>query len=181
VLALFAYGLRQDPKAIPSPLPGKAAPTFALSVFSPGEGGLARQVGDTVKLRELEGQVVVLNFWASWCLACRDEHTALSSVATEYTGRDVHFLGVLYQDVPSNGLAWIRQMGGQTYPSVDDPRARTAIEYGLYGVPETFFIGRDGRVAYKHVGPVWPAMLRAKIDSLLAVAPAPPTGGPGGR
>jgi cytochrome c biogenesis protein CcmG/thiol:disulfide interchange protein DsbE len=181
VLALFAYGLRHDPKAIPSPLPGRPAPSFALSVFAPGEGRLARQVGDTVELEGMNGQVVVLNFWASWCLACRDEHAALSSVAEEYAGRDVNFLGVLYQDVPRNGAAWIRQMGGQSYPSVDDPRARTAIEYGLYGVPETFFIGRDGRVAYKHVGAVWPAILRAKIDSLLAAAPPAPTTGGGGQ
>ena len=177
VLALFAYGLKQDPKAIPSPLPGKAAPPFALSVFATGQGELARPAGETMRLTDMKGRVVVLNFWASWCLACRDEHTSLSAVAREYVGRDVDFLGVLYQDVPANGLAWIEQMGGQSYPSVNDPHTRTAIEYGLYGVPETFFIGRDGRVAYKHVGAVSAEVLRFKIDSLLAVAPVGSRGG----
>lgn len=169
VIALLAYGLTRDPKDIPSPLPGKSAPGFALEVFSPGVGGLARTVGDTVTLNGLHGEVLVLNFWASWCLACRDEHQTLSEVAQEYAGKEAHFLGVLYNDAPANGLAWIEQMGGQSYPSVNDPRTRTAIAYGLYGVPETFFIGRDGRVAYKQVGPVPARILRQKVDSLLAL------------
>lgn len=172
MIALLAFGLTRDPKDIPSPLPGKAAPEFALEVFSPGQGALARAAGDTISLRELQGHVAVLNFWASWCLACRDEHETLSAVAQEYVGKDAHFLGVLYQDIPANGLAWIQQMGGQSYPSVNDPKTRIAIAYGLYGVPETFFIGRDGRVAYKHVGPVTATVLRTKVDSLLAL-PAP--------
>ncbi|MBV6520448.1 MAG: Thiol:disulfide interchange protein CycY [Gemmatimonadaceae bacterium] len=170
VIALLAYGLTQDPKEIPSPLPGKEAPSFALEVFSPGQPPLARAIGDTIRLNTMRGQVLVLNFWASWCLACRDEHEALSEVARQYAGTKVHFLGVLYNDVPRNGLAWIEQMGGQSYPSVDDPRARTAIAYGLYGVPETFFVGPDGLVAYKHVGPVTAAVLRRKVDSLLVAS-----------
>ncbi len=172
VIALLAFGLTQDPKDIPSPLPGKAAPTFSLEVFAPGQAPLARTVGDTIQLDTMRGQVLVLNFWASWCLACRDEHEALSEVATEYAGTRALFLGVLYNDVERNGLAWIQQMGGQSYPSVSDPRARTAIAYGLYGVPETFFVGPDGRVAYKHVGPVSAAVLRQKVDSLLALPAA---------
>lgn len=175
MIALLAFGLTRDPKEIPSPLPGKTAPDFALEVFSPGQGELARAVGDTISLRSMRGHVVILNFWASWCLACRDEHETLSAVAKEYVGEDAHFVGVLYQDVPSNGVAWIEQMGGQTYPSINDPKSRIAISYGLYGVPETFFVGRNGVVAYKHVGPVTAAVLRQKIDSLLAV-PAPRIG-----
>lgn len=167
---LLGFGLTRDPRAIRSPLPGRPAPTFALSVFAPGEAPLAKQVGDTVQLAGMLGDVVVLNFWASWCLACRDEHEALSSVAREYAGQGVHFLGLLYNDTPRNGIAWIQQMGGQSYPSVNDPGTRVAIEYGLYGVPETFFIGRDGRVAYKHIGPVTAGLLRQKVDSLRAVA-----------
>ncbi|MEP7347345.1 MAG: redoxin domain-containing protein [Gemmatimonadaceae bacterium] len=172
VIALLAYGLTQDPKDIPSPLPGKDAPTFSLEVFSPGQAPLARTVGDTIRLDGMRGEVLVLNFWASWCLACRDEHETLSEVARQYAGTRAHFLGVLYNDIPRNGLAWIDQMGGQSYPSVNDPRARTAIAYGLYGVPETFFVGPDGRVAYKHVGPVTAAVLRHKVDSLLALPAA---------
>jgi cytochrome c biogenesis protein CcmG/thiol:disulfide interchange protein DsbE len=175
VIALLAFGLTRDPKDIPSPLPGKDAPAFALEVFAAGKTPLARAIGDTIRLETLRGEVLVLNFWASWCLACRDEHEVLSDVALQYAGTRAHFLGVLYNDVTSNGVAWIEQMGGQAYPSVNDPRARTAIAYGLYGVPETFFVGPDGRIAYKHVGPVTTAVLRHKVDSLLAL----PTAGGG--
>jgi cytochrome c biogenesis protein CcmG/thiol:disulfide interchange protein DsbE len=167
-VALLGYGLTRDPKEIPSPLPGRAAPDFALPVFAIGDGSIPGPVPDTVRLASLRGDVVVLNFWASWCLACRDEHVPLVETARRYAGRDVHFFGVLYNDVPSNGLQWIRAMGGQSYPSLVDDRTRTAIDYGLYGVPETFFIGRDGRVAHKQVGPVTVALLEQKIDSLLA-------------
>jgi cytochrome c biogenesis protein CcmG/thiol:disulfide interchange protein DsbE len=172
LIALLGYGLTQDPKEIPSPLPGKAAPQFALPVFAPGIGATAIPAGDTVRLSTYRGQVVVLNFWASWCLECRVEHQLLSAVATQYQERGVRFLGVLYNDTPGQGLAWIRDMGGQTYPSLDDGKSRTAIDYGLYGVPETFFIARDGRVAYKQIGPVQEGLLEQKLDSLLA-EPAP--------
>ncbi|MGQ0646294.1 MAG: redoxin domain-containing protein [Gemmatimonadaceae bacterium] len=171
IIALLGYGLTRDPTSIPSPLPGRAAPEFALTVFAQGEAGQERAAGDTIRLSQLRGEVVVLNFWASWCLACRDEHRALSDVAMSYADQGVRFYGVLYQDTPPNGLRWIEEMGGQSYPSVTDPRTRTAIDYGLYGVPETFFIGRDGRVAYKHIGPVTDALMKQKLDSLLAARP----------
>ena len=175
LIALFAYGFTRDPGEIPSPLPGRDAPPFALEVFAAGEAPLARAVGDTLRLPDLAGKVVVMNFWASWCLACRGEHTALSRTAERYEGKDVQFIGVLYSDLSERGREWIAQMGGQSYPSVTDPRSQTAISYGLYGVPETFLIGRDGRVAYKHTGPVTEDLLVTKIDSLLeipgAVAP----------
>lgn len=182
VIGLFAWGLTRDPNSIPSPLPGREAPVFTLQVFAPGQGDLLRPVGDSVRLADLRGKVVVLNFWASWCLACRDEHSALSDVAQSYAGQPVQFLGVLYNDVPDKGTAWIAQMGGQSYPSVDDPGARVAIDYGLYGVPETFFLDANGRVAYKHTGPVTAGVVRFKVDSLMAAAqpaapqPAPDTG-----
>jgi cytochrome c biogenesis protein CcmG/thiol:disulfide interchange protein DsbE len=177
LVGLLAFGLTRDPKEIISPLPGRPAPDFALQVFSLGDtaqasGAVSRAT--TFRLAALRGDVVVLNFWASWCLACRDEHRELSSVATRYAGQGVHFLGVLYNDRPANGIDWIKEMGGQTYPALDDPRTRTAIDYGVYGVPETFFIGRDGRVARKAVGPVSVALLTHVIDSLLAVRPAGP-------
>lgn len=180
VIGLLAWGLTRDPNSIPSPLPGREAPTFALQVFAPGQGDLARPAGDTVRLADLRGKVVVLNFWASWCLACRDEHSALSDVARSYAGQPVQFLGVLYNDVPDKGTAWIAQMGGQSYPSVDDPGARVAIDYGLYGVPETFFLDANGRVAYKHTGPVTAGVVRFKVDSLMAAArqAAPPPAAP---
>ena len=175
IVALFGYGLTQDPREIPSPLPGHAAPKFALSVFAPGEPPLSRGIGDTIRLADLRGRVVVLNFWASWCLACRDEHVGLSAVAREFAGQPVTFVGSLYQDSPENGTAWIAQMGGESYPSVQDPDARTAIDYGLYGVPETFFIAPDGRIAHKITGPAMPEAVRQILDSLLATLP---TGSP---
>ncbi len=170
VIILFRYGLTQDPRDITSPLPGNAAPNFALAVFAPGQQPLERPVGDTVRLADLRGKVVVLNFWASWCLACRDEHTGLSEVARDYVGKPVTFVGSLYQDTPRNGTEWISQQGGQTYPSVQDPKSRTAIDYGLYGVPETFFIAPDGRISRKITGPAAPDVIRHVVDSLLALS-----------
>jgi cytochrome c biogenesis protein CcmG/thiol:disulfide interchange protein DsbE len=170
VLALFAFGFTRNPSEIPSPLPGRPAPAFALPVFAAGEPPLAREVGDTIRLGDLRGKVVVVNFWASWCLACRDEHVALSETARQYADKPAQFIGVLYHDRPVSGLRWIESMGGQSYPSVTDDRSRMAIDYGLYGVPETFIVDPGGRIAYKHIGPITASVLRFWIDSL---APRP--------
>jgi cytochrome c biogenesis protein CcmG/thiol:disulfide interchange protein DsbE len=172
-VVLLGFGLTRDPRAIPSPLPGRIAPEFRLAVLRPGDYRPARITRDTAVLSEHRGQVVVLNYWASWCLACRDEHAALSVVARAYAGRGVQFFGTVYNDTPENAARWIELMGGQAYPSLLDQGARTAIEYGLYGVPETFIIAPDGRVAYKHVGPVTEELLRQRIDSLRAAPPGP--------
>jgi cytochrome c biogenesis protein CcmG/thiol:disulfide interchange protein DsbE len=175
VIALFAFGFTRDPGAIPSPLPGHVAPTFALTVFAPGEPPLARPMGDTIRLRDQAGKVVVVNFWASWCLACRAEHVELTETARQYAGRPAQFVGVLYADQPEMGRQWITAMGGQSYPSVLDDGSRMAIDYGLYGVPETFIIDPGGRIAYKHTGAITGEILHQKIDSLLAAArPAGP-------
>lgn len=171
VIALFAFGFTRNPGEIPSPLPGRPAAPFSLPVFATGEPPLAREVGDTIALGDLAGNVVVVNFWASWCLACRDEHLALSETARRYAGKGAQFVGVLYHDRPANGLRWIETMGGQSYPSVTDDRSRMAIDYGLYGVPETFIIDPAGRIAYKHVGPISAGVLRQWIDSLAVRAP----------
>ncbi len=180
VVGLFAFSMRFDPRDIPSPLPGTVAPTFALEVFAPGQPPLARPVGDTIRLADMRGQVVVLNFWASWCLACRDEHATLSAVARQYAGKEVHFVGSLYQDRTGPATEWITEMGGQSYPSVQDPKARVAIDYGLYGVPETYLIGRDGRIARKITGPADAAQVTHIVDSLLAIAPTAKTAAPVG-
>lgn len=172
IIALLRFGLTRDPRAIASPLPGRPAPAFDLAVFAPGSGAVAPKPGERIRLADLRGNVVVVNFWASWCLPCRDEHAALSQTATRYADRGVRFLGVVYNDVTANALRWLADMGGQTYPAVLDPGTRTAIDFGVYGVPETFFIGRDGTVASKHVGPIPASVLARKIDSLLAL-PAP--------
>jgi cytochrome c biogenesis protein CcmG, thiol:disulfide interchange protein DsbE len=176
LIALLAFGLTRDPKAINSPLPGRRAPDLALEVFAEGVGDSRQPAGDTIRLSELRGQVVVLNFWGSWCYQCRLEHTALSAVAEEYVAKGVRFYGVLYNDSRSSARRWIEEMGGQSYPSIDDPRTRTAIDYGVYGAPETFFIGRDGVIASKFIGPITHGELRRRLDGLLAARAAPDVG-----
>lgn len=173
IIALLRFGMTRDPRAIASPLPGRAAPEFDLAVFASGSGQVAPANGERVRLADLKGNVVVVNFWASWCLPCRDEHGALSEVASRYADRPVRFVGVVYNDVTANALRWLNEMGGQTYPAVLDPGTRTAIDFGVYGVPETFFIGRDGTVASKYVGPISARVLEQRIDSLLAGTPLP--------
>ncbi|HEX6590150.1 MAG TPA: redoxin domain-containing protein [Longimicrobiales bacterium] len=171
LLALLAFGMTRNPNVIPSPLPGREAPEFRLVTMPLDESDTASVA--TVDLAELRGNVVVLNFWASWCLACRDEHRPLSRVARAYTGLPVRFFGVVYNDSPDNAREWIEAMGGQSYPALIDPEARTAIDYGLYGVPETFIIGPDGRVRHKIIGPASEQELRSQIDLLLAEAAQP--------
>lgn len=172
LLGLLAFGMTRDPNEIPSPLPGRAAPPFRLMTMPLEEGDSATI--ESIDLAALRGNVVVLNFWASWCLACRDEHRPLSRVARAYADRPVRFYGVVYNDSPENARDWIEEMGGQAYPALIDPDARTAIDYGLYGVPETFIIGTDGRVRHKIIGPANEQELRMQIDLLLAEAKGSP-------
>jgi cytochrome c biogenesis protein CcmG/thiol:disulfide interchange protein DsbE len=155
LLALLVWKLTHQQHAPPV---GSPAPAFSLARLD-GPG--------SVSLASLRGHPVVLNFWASWCLSCRDEHQILSETAKTYAGKPVHFVGVLYNDEPANGTQWIEQMGGQSYPSVNDPGARTAINYGLYGVPETYFLDVNGRIAYKATGPVNERLIRHVVDSLM--------------
>jgi cytochrome c biogenesis protein CcmG/thiol:disulfide interchange protein DsbE len=165
IIALLAFGLTRDPSEIPSPLPGKQAPAFTLASMD--------ESGPAVSLESLRGKVVVLNFWASWCLECRYEHAELSLAANLYRGRGVEFYGVLYNDQPENGRRWIAELGGQSYPTLLDPGARTAVDYGLYGVPETFIIDQQGRVVRKKIGPTTVSELATLIDPLLAGSPTP--------
>lgn len=164
LVALLGFGLTRDPAQIPSPLPGKPAPEFSLPLMD-AEG--------VVSLGDLRGEVVVLNFWASWCLACRDEHRDLSRTAEAFEGKGVRFFGVLYNDVAENGRRWIEEMGGQSYPTLLDAGSRTAISYGLYGVPETFVIDQTGKVVHKQIGPVTFAVLSGVIQPLLGEAGRP--------
>jgi cytochrome c biogenesis protein CcmG, thiol:disulfide interchange protein DsbE len=141
---LFGYGLANDPTLIRSPLIGHQAPGFDLRMLD-AQG--------SVRLSSLRGQIVVLNFWASWCAPCRTEHRDLEAVWDRYRSDGVVVLGVSYQDRPGAGLAFRRELGGD-WPLVDDPNSKGALAYGVTGVPETFVIDGNGRVAAKYIGPV---------------------------
>lgn len=159
IVALLGYGLTRDPNTVESPLPGRDAFDFRTATLA----------GDTLALSDFQGRVVVLNFFASWCVACIDEHAVFVEAERRYSPDEFQMLGVVYQDSPENARRWMSRMGG-SWPSLLDPNSRIAIDYGVYGVPETYFIDRQGRVAYKQIGPVnWPLM-RGKVDSLLALS-----------
>jgi cytochrome c biogenesis protein CcmG/thiol:disulfide interchange protein DsbE len=154
---LLASSLGRDPRALPSELVGEAAPAFALPNL---EGG------GTVDMADLRGQVVVLNFWASWCLECRDEHPALDAAWDRYRERGVVVVGVLFEDTVEDGLVFADEMKTD-WPLVDDPGSRTAIAYGVFGVPETFVVSPDGTVVAKRVGPVDYTWLTSEIEDAL--------------
>jgi len=166
VVALLAYGLTRDANIVPSPLPGRPAPDFVRATLG----------GDSLRLSDLRGQVVVLNFWASWCIPCLQEHPLLVAADQRWRDQGLRIVGVVYQDTPTNARDWLRERGG-AWPNILDPGSRLSIEYGLFGVPETFFIDRRGMVAYKHIGPVSADVLADWITRLLADTA---TGGQGG-
>src|SRR5439155_16284243 len=114
----------------------------------------------------LRGQVVVLNFWASWCAECVTEHPALAAAWQRYRDQGVTVVGVLYQDSASSAAEFLRRYPGD-WPQVADPGDRTSIAYGVRGVPETFFIARNGRIAAQHSGAVSYELLSSEITHLL--------------
>jgi cytochrome c biogenesis protein CcmG/thiol:disulfide interchange protein DsbE len=157
VLAFFlALGLKLDPREVPSPLVGKPAPGFQAPALGRPE--------ITVKRDDLLGKVWLLNVWASWCGACRDEHPVLVEFARR---KVVPIYGLNYKDKREDGLGWLTQFGNPYTESVFDPEGRIGIDYGVYGVPETFVIDREGVIRYKHIGPITPEVLRDKLEPLL--------------
>jgi cytochrome c biogenesis protein CcmG/thiol:disulfide interchange protein DsbE len=159
LLGLMVAGLSRDTHAIRSPMIGRPAPGFSLTPL----GG-----GPPVSLADLRGRPVVLNFWASWCGPCLQEHAALVQSARASAGR-AWFFGVVYDDDQSSAQRFLRQQGS-AYPSLVDEQGRTAIAYGVYGVPETFFIDAAGTVVTKHTGPLDQDALAdelAKVGSAL--------------
>ena len=157
VAVVFALRFGDDPRAVDSPLIGERVPEVELPYLE--------QTG-SVDLRDLRGGVVVVNFWASWCVPCRAEHKALLRAAAAYGDAGVRVLGVVYQDDPDSAKAFL-DAEGRGYDVVTDPGSRAAIEFGLFGVPETFFIDARGRVAAKVSGPVTNAQLTKTIDRIL--------------
>ena len=164
-VALLAFGFTRDPKEIPSPLVGRPATPFTLERLDGGE----------LRLADLRGKIVVLNFWASWCYpACWNEAPRLEGAWRRHREHDVVVVGVVYQDTAANARDFVRQHG-KTFPN-GLPQGRVPIEYGVYGVPETFFIDRDGRIAHKHTGEISEGVLEAEIQKLLAASSV--AGGP---
>jgi cytochrome c biogenesis protein CcmG/thiol:disulfide interchange protein DsbE len=157
VAGLLSFGLGRDPTAIKSPLVGKPAPAFSLRTLD-GRS--------SVNLADLRGQVVVVNFWASWCTECRVEHDALAAAWRRYRDAGVVLVGVDFQDARADALAYTDQ-AAMTWPVVEDPGSHTALAYGVYGIPETFFIAPDGQIAAKEVDPVSFARIAAQVDRLL--------------
>jgi cytochrome c biogenesis protein CcmG, thiol:disulfide interchange protein DsbE len=158
VLLLLAYGFRTNPRDIPSPLIGRPAPGFALTAFG----------GQPLALEAQRGQVVVLNFWASWCYpACYEEAPVLEQAWRTWRDRGVMVIGIDVQDTQDKARSFIADFG-LTFPNAPDPNGKVAIDYGLYGVPETFFIDRQGRIRAKHVGAVTAEVFRSRVEPLVA-------------
>jgi len=147
-----------DPGLVDSPLLGQPAPQFDLA---PLEGG------DPVSLTDLQGDIVVVNFFASWCLECRNEHQALVSTADAFADDDVTFVSISYQESPPASLDYLVTAGrSEVTHYLADPGSRTAIAYGVFGIPETFFIDRDGVVVGKIIGESDAFTLGATIDAI---------------
>lgn len=152
LVAVLVLNLGRNPHAIGSPLVGRAAPDFVLR---PLDGG------DPVTLASLRGRPAVINFWATWCVPCFEEHPLLVSAARGQGDR-VRFLGVIYEDSEEQVRAFLARQGS-AYPSLVDPGSRAAIAFGIFGVPETFFLDAEGRIAAKHVGPLDAQSLEARL------------------
>ncbi|MGR8930635.1 MAG: DsbE family thiol:disulfide interchange protein [Gammaproteobacteria bacterium] len=146
VLAVFlAIGLRLNPKEIPSPLIDKPAPVFSLPTLANPEQRLS--------VADMEGKVWLLNVWASWCVSCRQEHPILLELAKLKLATIV---GLDYKDEADAAATWLQQLGNPYDVSVMDVDGRIGIDYGVYGVPETFVVDKRGVIRYKHTGPIEP-------------------------
>lgn len=152
MIVLLGVGLTLNPRDVPSPFIGKAAPAFAVpQLHAPGE---------TLSSEVFRGQVSVLNVWASWCVSCRQEHPLLVELAK--TGR-VSIYGLNYKDERDAALAWLQRLGNPYRASAFDADGRVGIDWGVYGVPETFVIDRKGIIRHKFTGP----LTREAIDGML--------------
>jgi cytochrome c biogenesis protein CcmG, thiol:disulfide interchange protein DsbE len=165
LLYVLLQGFGRDPREVPFMLSGKPATGFTLRALDTGE---------PISLEKLKGKPVVINFWASWCGPCRYEHPVIEWGHREY-GQQVQFLGVVFEDTEDNARKFLRQLGS-SFPQLADPRSRVAVDYGVAGVPETYFIDAQGIIQGKHVGPIDPQSLTTRLRALsgapaAAVAP----------
>lgn len=143
---LFAVGLTRDPSYIPSMIVGRHMPEFRLPALS-GDGEIAAS--------ELSGRPLVINFWASWCVSCRDEHPLLVELGDSAALFDgFSMVGVNYRDNPAAAERFLAREGRFPYPSAFDERGRIGIDFGVYGMPETFFVDAQGTVRARHIGPL---------------------------
>jgi len=156
LVGFLAVGLRLDPREVPSPLVGKQAPNFELPQLA--------QPDQKFSPLDMKGKVWLLNVWASWCVSCRQEHPVL--VALSKTGA-VPIYGLDYKDPRADALKWLAQLGDPYVLSVADADGRVGIDYGVYGVPETYLIDKAGVIRYKHIGPVTRDAVDEKILPLV--------------
>ena len=152
----FAIGLTMNPRDIPSPLIGKPVPEFSLPPVKGGTLGLSTA--------DLRGEVSIINVFASWCVACRDEHPILMGIKEKGL---VPLHGINYKDKPDDARAWLDEMGDPYTRIGADISGRVAIDWGVYGVPETFVIDRDGRIVHKHIGAITPKAMRDTIMPII--------------
>ena len=145
LVVLFAAGLnpRRDIHALPSPLIGKPAPAFALSDVL--------DATRTVSTADLKGQVYVLNVWATWCVPCREEHEALLAISQKHT---VPLIGLNWKDQRDRSKQWLEQLGNPYQAVAFDPDGRVAIDWGVYGAPETYLVNQQGQVIFKFISPM---------------------------
>jgi cytochrome c biogenesis protein CcmG/thiol:disulfide interchange protein DsbE len=156
LVGFLAAGLKLDPREVPSPLIGKPAPAFALARLD--------DASKTVRREDMLGKVWMLNVWASWCAACRDEHPHLVAFART---KQMPIYGLNYKDTRNDGLAWLARFGDPYDASLFDQDGRVGIDFGVYGVPETFIIDKQGVIRFKQIGPVTPAIIQTRIVPLL--------------
>jgi cytochrome c biogenesis protein CcmG, thiol:disulfide interchange protein DsbE len=144
LVILFVFGLQNDPRYVPSPLIDKPAPLFNLPTLHSAD--------TNIHLEDLKGKVSVINVWASWCAACRIEHPLLVEAASGNSSLNLY--GLNYKDKREDALNWLDELGNPYIESAYDESGSTGIDYGVYGVPETFVLDKDGIIRYKHVGPL---------------------------
>jgi cytochrome c biogenesis protein CcmG, thiol:disulfide interchange protein DsbE len=156
LVGLLAVGLRLDPREVPSPLIGKPAPAFELP--------LLQQPDKSFSQKDMLGTVWVMNVWASWCPPCLVEHPVVSELARSGIAPVV---GLNYKDAREDALPWLKRNGDPFKVTVYDAAGRIAIDYGVYGVPETYVIDRNGVIRYKRVGPLTPEIIQKKVRPLI--------------